>query len=575
MSFEGVSHPHAVYPRTTVNSYAAPLIKERMAAWAQFLESDLARPSAFASASVSAAATAKNNNSGNSNNASRTRKQRGAIDHILTYKGIGTNLFHATLQLDYDQLPSCCRQQHMISSSSSSSPAAAAEKEQAAIKKNQSSNMVPMVPLSTKVAEVCEAEMGRRKREETAANDQNIVGKAAGLQPVLHHFSSDPLFNVAEVVCRALESIQYAHMAKLVHGRICVDAFYVSSVEIPWAPTLCLGELPLVPQFFVDMGAALVKETNKNNAEQHQKQQQKEENEPHSSSSSLSSSSSTSPLLSWPCLVAPEIACRELYDAAADVWGIGVLTVQLCMASLGYPRQVWGGGVIQAAELADANLMSARLSGLPPAAVSFATMCLKRSPAQRPTIAGLLSHPWIRMHARIVEATQDLQQQQSPSGRKNRNDHDGDDEESNRCSGEDAKAAAAALAELAGRRTNNSKFQGSLQASKVCDVINALRQIRARAGAAAASDGQSNVAALASLPGASLVKPGQVQRRMKLHDMIAANQNRGKAQNDDDEVDDGSSGEEESDEEYEEEKESSDEDDRVDSSDDASSKKSD
>ncbi|KAG5467046.1 hypothetical protein LSCM1_01226 [Leishmania martiniquensis] len=107
---------------------------------------------------------------------------------------------------------------------------------------------------------------------------------------------------------------------------------------------------------------------------------------------------------------APEILRGDPYAAAADVWGLGVLLLQLLMG-LSKP--------VCTADLADSDLLSPFISTLSPGAVSFLLPCLKSSPEARPLLLEVLTHPFLASVLQIEG-------------------HPGSDDQSSGCSSDDS-----------------------------------------------------------------------------------------------------------------------------------------
>ncbi|KPI90744.1 putative protein kinase [Leptomonas seymouri] len=83
---------------------------------------------------------------------------------------------------------------------------------------------------------------------------------------------------------------------------------------------------------------------------------------------------------------APEILRGAPYSAAADVWGLGVLLLQLLSAQA---------KTCTTADLEDSDLLSPFFSTLSPQATSFVLPCLKSDPLARPLLWNVLQHPFL------------------------------------------------------------------------------------------------------------------------------------------------------------------------------------
>jgi hypothetical protein len=83
---------------------------------------------------------------------------------------------------------------------------------------------------------------------------------------------------------------------------------------------------------------------------------------------------------------APEILRGAPYGAASDVWGLGVLLLQLlCVQAR----------LCSTADLVDSDLLSPFLAALSPQAKSFVLPCLKNDPQARPLLLSILQHPYL------------------------------------------------------------------------------------------------------------------------------------------------------------------------------------
>ncbi|KAG5492881.1 hypothetical protein JKF63_01461 [Porcisia hertigi] len=82
---------------------------------------------------------------------------------------------------------------------------------------------------------------------------------------------------------------------------------------------------------------------------------------------------------------APEILRGQPYGGASDVWGLGVLLLQLLLGS---------SKSICTDDLADSDLLSPLFSTLGPSATSFVLPCLKSDPQTRPLLLQVLRHPF-------------------------------------------------------------------------------------------------------------------------------------------------------------------------------------
>ncbi|AIO02069.1 protein kinase, putative [Leishmania panamensis] len=83
---------------------------------------------------------------------------------------------------------------------------------------------------------------------------------------------------------------------------------------------------------------------------------------------------------------APEILRGDPYTGAADVWGLGVLLVQLLRGPL---------KPLCTADLENSDLLSPFISALSPGAASFVLPCLKSAPQARPLLLEVLQHPFL------------------------------------------------------------------------------------------------------------------------------------------------------------------------------------
>lgn len=92
---------------------------------------------------------------------------------------------------------------------------------------------------------------------------------------------------------------------------------------------------------------------------------------------------------------APEVLRGEPYTAAADVWGLAVLLVQLLLG----PSKA-----ICTVDLEDSDLLSPFISVLSPGAASLVLPCLKSDPQARPLLWGVLRHPFLAAAERDVQS---------------------------------------------------------------------------------------------------------------------------------------------------------------------------
>lgn len=85
-------------------------------------------------------------------------------------------------------------------------------------------------------------------------------------------------------------------------------------------------------------------------------------------------------------VAAPEILRGEPFTTSADVWGLGVLLLQL----------VHGQAVpLTTDDLVDTNLLSPHIVSLSPMAKSFVLPCVKADANARPLLVELLQHPFL------------------------------------------------------------------------------------------------------------------------------------------------------------------------------------
>lgn len=89
---------------------------------------------------------------------------------------------------------------------------------------------------------------------------------------------------------------------------------------------------------------------------------------------------------------APEILSNSVYSRDADIWGIGVTLVQLLVVDTQ--------SKFSSEDLADANVIAPMLNGLTPEVVTFCVSCLKKDPNERPRLAELLDHPFVKTRPR-------------------------------------------------------------------------------------------------------------------------------------------------------------------------------
>jgi serine/threonine protein kinase len=90
-----------------------------------------------------------------------------------------------------------------------------------------------------------------------------------------------------------------------------------------------------------------------------------------------------------PLYVAPEIACREPYTSAADVWSAGVLLY--CMVCGELPFRGDSIGAVFDSILNSVPKLGGHLS---PDLRSLINGMLSKDPSRRPTASALLNHPW-------------------------------------------------------------------------------------------------------------------------------------------------------------------------------------
>lgn len=83
---------------------------------------------------------------------------------------------------------------------------------------------------------------------------------------------------------------------------------------------------------------------------------------------------------------APEILRGDPYAGAADVWGLGVLLIQLLLGSA---------KSVCTSDLENSDLLSPFISSLGPSAASFVLPCLKSDPHARPLLLEVLQHPFL------------------------------------------------------------------------------------------------------------------------------------------------------------------------------------
>ncbi|KPA86568.1 putative protein kinase [Leptomonas pyrrhocoris] len=83
---------------------------------------------------------------------------------------------------------------------------------------------------------------------------------------------------------------------------------------------------------------------------------------------------------------APEILRGAPYGGAADVWGLGVLLLQLLSEQA---------KTCSTADLVDSDLLSPFLSTLSPQALSFVLPCLKGDSSARPLLWNVMQHPFL------------------------------------------------------------------------------------------------------------------------------------------------------------------------------------
>ncbi|KAG5466514.1 hypothetical protein LSCM4_01665 [Leishmania orientalis] len=118
---------------------------------------------------------------------------------------------------------------------------------------------------------------------------------------------------------------------------------------------------------------------------------------------------------------APEVLRGDPYAAAADVWGLGVLVLQLLMGS---------SKPVCTADLVDSDLLSPFISALSPCAASFVLPCLKSSPQARPLLLEVLQHPFLAS-ALQIDGREDSDDQSSDGGSDDQSrDGDSDDQSS-------------------------------------------------------------------------------------------------------------------------------------------------
>ena len=434
--------PHATYKKVVVNTFVIDShVKERIKLWDEFVNRGFTRSSLLSSPDEEE--TTKNDEG------IITNKRQEASDCVLTYDnnngggggGVSVGPLRVSLKLDPSRLPSFC-------ASAGYNPS------------SNSNNNPPIVSLTSKLLELCEYEKERRSKISSSVSSSS---------------SPTELFDVPSTISRAIKCLQYAHLSRLIHGRICTDAFFISAFENPWIPTLCLGELPLGPQFFANLGQELGKTTSSSTNSTNNNSTSAATN--HHQKQAINQPQATS----WWKVLAPEVLRKEAYTSAADVWGLGVLTIQLCMASMGCDSSIWT-NLETEKDLMDVNLLSPvfrkgnNTSGnqppqgmmmIPPPAISFASMCLKSNPLQRPTLAGLLNHPWLKMN--------------SSSNKNVKSDDDSKEKE------KESTSPVPQTAETIPNRTNNnnnnsssskSAFKADLDPKKVSEVLAALERAK-------------------------------------------------------------------------------------------------
>ena len=100
-----------------------------------------------------------------------------------------------------------------------------------------------------------------------------------------------------------------------------------------------------------------------------------------------------------PLYMAPE-ACRGLATKASDIWGVGIMTIELITGKIPYTAEQWGGGSFVPTRFIymlghDEALMPTIPTSLSATAADFVSKCLQRDQTMRPTAAALLSHEFL------------------------------------------------------------------------------------------------------------------------------------------------------------------------------------
>lgn len=91
---------------------------------------------------------------------------------------------------------------------------------------------------------------------------------------------------------------------------------------------------------------------------------------------------------------APEIVKREPFGYSSDIWSVGVVLHQLLI-----PERIF-----VTEDIISTDLLSPFLIGLDELTQSFLILCLKAEPSERPTLAELLLHPFVRNTMRTPSA---------------------------------------------------------------------------------------------------------------------------------------------------------------------------
>eukprot|EP00993_Chasmostoma_nieuportense_P004831 NODE_547_length_2094_cov_20.133706_g507_i0.p1 GENE.NODE_547_length_2094_cov_20.133706_g507_i0~~NODE_547_length_2094_cov_20.133706_g507_i0.p1 ORF type:complete len:666 (+),score=151.92 NODE_547_length_2094_cov_20.133706_g507_i0:54-2051(+) len=110
-----------------------------------------------------------------------------------------------------------------------------------------------------------------------------------------------------------------------------------------------------------------------------------------------------------PHWMAPEVIRGVEYDEKADIWSLGIVAIELAMLEPPYHTLQWMHAITAITDGPSPHLEDLGFHVWPPAFHDFVNLCVRKSPAERPSAVQLMHHPFLSNVCTVAKAANLIQ----------------------------------------------------------------------------------------------------------------------------------------------------------------------